>query len=123
VLQKILQGCKLASLDVSFCTGLFQADKTVKYLTNITRLNASGCTISESTLGKILETVVELRELDVSYNDVLKEQWLLNLINNANLAKNLRVLNVNHCKGISSKVVQALLQARVSLTVYAFCPQ
>jgi len=123
VLQKILQGCKLAALDVSFCTGLFQSDKTVKYLANITRLNAAGCNISESTAMKMLEAVPELRELDVSYNDLLKEQWLLNLTNTPKLAINLKVLNVNFCKSVTSKVIQALLQARFNLTVYSFCPQ
>ena len=33
VLQKIFQGCtKLASLDISFCSNVFQSDKTLKYL-------------------------------------------------------------------------------------------
>lgn len=122
VIQKILSGSKIGSLDVSFCTGLFQSDKTVKYLNNVSRLIAAGCNITETTVNKILENLPELRELDVSHNDLLREQWLLNLINTPKLAPNLKVLNVNFCKGITAKVVQSLLQARYNLTVYSFCP-
>jgi len=123
VVQKILQGSKLGTLDVSFCTGLFQSDKTVKYLINTTRLNAAGCNISETTLIKLLEACPELRELDVSHNDLLKEQWMINLINTPKLSPNLKILHANFCKGVSAKVVQSLLQARSNVTVYSFSPQ
>jgi len=123
VIQKLLSGCKIGTLDVSFCIGLFQSEKTVKHLSNVSRLNASGCSISEPILIKILELVPELRELDVSYNDLLKEQWILNLINTPKLASNLKVLNVNFCKCITSKTIQSLLQVRSNLSVYSYCPQ
>ncbi len=69
VLHKIFQACtKLTSLDVSFCSNVFQNDKTLKYLGNIQRLAASGCNISEPTLVKLLESSApDLRELDISF--------------------------------------------------------
>jgi hypothetical protein len=122
LLQKIFQGCtKLVSLDISFCSNVFQSDKTLKHLSGVQRLIASGCNISEATLGKILESAApDLRELDISYNDVIKEQWLQNMIANPAYAKNLRVLNVNFCKGIQAKTMHQLQQARENLTIYCF---
>eukprot|EP00026_Physarum_polycephalum_P010824 Phypoly_transcript_11005.p1 GENE.Phypoly_transcript_11005~~Phypoly_transcript_11005.p1 ORF type:complete len:360 (+),score=51.73 Phypoly_transcript_11005:124-1203(+) len=122
ILQKIFQGCtKLASLDLSSCPNVFQSDKILKYLGGVHRLIASGCNISESTLGKILESAApELRELDISYNDGIKEQWLQNMIANPTYAKNLRVINVCFCKGIQTKTLHQLQQARENLTIHCY---
>jgi len=121
ILYKILSSCpKLVSLDIAFCNGILQADKPLKYFNNLTRLNIAGCAVSEPTLSRIIEVAGDLRDLDVSYNDQLKEQWVTLLVNNPQLGKQLKSLNVGFCKNITFKLAQQLQQARDSATIYYF---
>jgi len=120
ILHKLLSSCpKLISLDVSFVNGLFQSDKSLKYFTNITRLNASGCAINEPLLTKILDVAVDLQHLDVSYNDVLRESFITYLCSSATGSK-LKSINVAYCKHINFKMAQQLQQARENTVVFFF---
>jgi hypothetical protein len=120
ILQKLLSNCtKLNSLDISFCTGLFQSDKALKYFTNVTRLNAPGTALTDAMLTKILEVAVDLQHLDVSYSDTLKDTFATNLIN-SQLGSKLKTINVAYCKHINFKLAQQLQQAKENTVVYFF---
>lgn len=178
---------KLTSLDVSFCSGVFQTDKHLKYLTSITRLNIAGCPVTEPIVTKIIETAgttinlhsltsmptlhiqcihthahaymhiictacthlyafnsfvltVELRDLDLSYNDGIRETFAAHLAGTSVgagtgtgalssstgvsaggiLGRQLRTLNLAFCKFITLKTAQQVQQARPDLIVYFF---
>jgi len=122
-LLKVVQGCpSLSSLDVAYCSQLniSNAEKFVKHVTGFQRLIVTGVSLTEASLIKLIEAMPDLRELDISNNELLREQFLLLLLNNPAVAKNLRQLTIGQSKHINSKIVSSLLESRANLSIYYF---
>eukprot|EP01113_Clastostelium_recurvatum_P009946 TRINITY_DN14858_c0_g1_i1.p1 TRINITY_DN14858_c0_g1~~TRINITY_DN14858_c0_g1_i1.p1 ORF type:complete len:383 (-),score=67.93 TRINITY_DN14858_c0_g1_i1:128-1234(-) len=109
----------LTSLDVSYCKELVVSspEKFAKSMPPLLRFLAPGVPLSEAAILKLLETLPELQELNISSNDQLRPTLIQALVNNPGIGKGLQILTLGASKHIPALLVLSLIEARPTLSV------
>lgn len=96
---------KLHFLNIGQCMKMFQSELGYTYLRecrNITRLSLSFLPIKDYKIGEILESLVNLEELSISWCPSITDFGMKEIALHSN---KLQILDISHTKRISDKVI------------------